>query len=208
MQEERQTPINDAPKSKYETFSEILKTLKINHEIVLLYTNANDTLKFSAGYVLEVMDEQFMMKHISPDDMDDGIYMSDIANIIKIETNTRYSNRLKILTSKLDESNVTDFCGNLYKGMLLKAMYERSIISVELGNSGEMDAMGFVLAVSDRIVHILSIDDYGVKDGDCFIQLNQITQLTCDGIEERKISLLYSRNYVDSDLHDAEKRDP
>lgn len=152
MQEERQTPINDAPKSKYETFSEILKTLKINHEIVLLYTNANDTLKFSAGYVLEVMDEQFMMKHISPDDMDDGIYMSDIANIIKIETNTRYSNRLKILTSKLDESNVTDFCGNLYKGMLLKAMYERSIISVELGNSGEMDAMGFVLAVSDHTI--------------------------------------------------------
>lgn len=54
MQEERQTPINDAPKSKHETFSEILKTLQIDHEIALIYTNANDTMKFSAGYVLIV----------------------------------------------------------------------------------------------------------------------------------------------------------
>lgn len=152
-------------------------------------------MKFSAGYICGLTSEQFVLKHISPDGIEDGLYVGSISNIIKVEFGTKYAERLKRLEKAGRFTYDFEHRGNLNIGVLQHAMQQGYIVSIEIENSGQNDAVGFVLAVSEKMIHILAVDDFGCNDGECYIYPAQITQITCNGVEERKMASLYHSLY-------------
>lgn len=194
MLEEDRILINDL-NSECQDFFSVLNFIRNEKEIALIYTNLDDTLKFSAGYICGLTNKQFVLNHISPNGIEDGLYVGNISNIIKVEYGTKYASKLKYLKKKSEFTYKFKCRDDLNIDILQHAMQQEYIVSIELENSGQNDAVGFVLAVSEKMIRILAVDDFGYNDGVCYVCPDQITQITCNGIEERKIASLYHSIY-------------
>lgn len=187
-------PKNDL-RNECQDFFSVLSFIRNKTEIALIYTNFDDTLKFSAGYICGLTKEQFVLKHISPNGIEDGLYVGSISNIIKVEYGTKYADKLKHLEKTGQFTYDFECRDDLNMDVLQHAMQKGYIVSIELENSGQNDAVGFVLAVSEKMIRILAVDEFGYNDGECYMCPDQITQITCNGIEERKIESLYHSLY-------------
>ena len=99
---------------------------------------------------------------------------------------------MKNLPYKLDvylakHNNLID----LFLNMLLK---EKIIISIELLDSGIYDIIGFVEEISGNICKIGQVNDDGQSDGVTYIRIQDITQISADSLDERRILRLSEFN--------------
>ena len=160
-------------------------------EMITVYTDTCNEW-FGVGIVLAVDDAFVLLKSISTLGEDDGLTLYRIEEIVKIETNTMYCQKLKKL---MRIKNVVllnyDIPKNEYLAWIIKkSLEENSIIDVQLLSSQHRDIVGIVKDINDGNCIILQIDDLGRKDGECQFLLESISSIKFNSVENRTLQLL------------------
>ena len=176
-------------------FFEMLQTIKSKGQNVSIYTNAEQTSKFTFGSILNVNKQCFAMHMFTPGGQDDGILVKPLDHIYRIEQNGQYSEKMKKLMGNYTgiqyqiKNNK-----NLMQTVLLLAKDKNWIVSIELLDSGYDDVVGFVEIVSNDLCEINQIDSYGYYDGVSSIKLCEITQISCNSTDEQLLLKLWKLN--------------
>lgn len=169
----------------------ILEELKENQKSCSLYINVQDTSKFVFGKILELNGMHIMFFSISPDGEYDGVLLIKIDNILRVEYNDLYSARMSKLIKDKNFSCKFDFISiennNLVELMLNSLLKEKIIVSIELLDSSMYDVIGFVEEINENICKIRQVNDDGQDDGITYIRMDDITQISADSSDERRI---------------------
>ncbi|MDF1494829.1 hypothetical protein [Caproiciproducens sp. CPB-2] len=194
MQEENQIQTKEIQDDNLLT---CLAVLNRDKEIVLIYTNAEQTQNFSAGVISEIFDNEVIISHYLPNGKYDGYVVKQISNIYKIETDSKYVKKIKIL-GKINKTKYDQLCrvqGSGFLTLLTYAHETKKVVTVELINSGNNDATGFVQQINDKYCIILMLDEYGENDGVSMFNIEDISHLSCDGDDEIVLKQLHDALY-------------
>lgn len=177
-------------------FKDILEKSRNEKEILSLYTNKEDTERFSVGYILELCEKYCIIALISPSGLYDGYRVIDINEIYKIEYGGDYEKKLKKLydIKKQSHKDIKLLENNLIISMLKFAKENEFIITIELLESGLNDVQGYVKNFTDEKLMILKINDLGQKDGLSEIDLDAITSIVCNSEDENTLEILAEIN--------------
>ena len=190
MREENQIQIK---RGEEDSFKDILTELYQSQQIALIYTNEEETDKFFVGYVNQMFSNQVIVNNISPYGKYDGICIKMLEDIYRIEIGSQYAKKIERLSQyynvKHDTIEIVD--NNGIASLLNYAKKYNKILSIGLLQSEFVDVVGFAEEINLKQCKIREIDQYGVEDGVCTIQVEDITYISCDGEEEFSRSLLY-----------------
>lgn len=161
-----------------------------------IYTNFQDMSKFHFGNIIAVNEKEIAIHMISPDGEDDGISVMNVDNVIRVETNGQYSEKMKKLCNGCFPSsyNLSVKDNNILMSVLLLSFNEKQIVSIELLDSGYNDIVGFVEAVENGECMIKQIDEYGYEDGYSYVSINDITKVSYSTQDEKRMMRLWSFN--------------
>ncbi|MCQ4021805.1 MULTISPECIES: hypothetical protein [unclassified Ruminococcus] len=175
---------------------ETLKEMAKSDKRVSIYTDINEPSKFCYGYILCVNYEEVAIYMISPDGFFDGILMKKIYDIIRIEIDGQYHEKMKKLCSlsKMQPFNYSIDPTNIQYSLLEIALQSKQIVSLELVDSGYDDVVGFVESIDNGLCKIKIVDEYGFEDGYCFVMANKITQISYASQDEIRILKLWEIN--------------
>lgn len=174
------------------TFKSYLSKLMEQKEIVLLYTDEDDTEDFSSGYIARCTDNEIIMLCLDTCGRYDGVAVKMIEDIIKLEYGGQYSERLKKLNSFKNEMSKFQYIekDNAFLSVLSYAQVKRKIVKIEILNSENDDVIGYVEEINNNILTVELVDYYGLKDGRAIIDIENINYLECDSEYERARELL------------------
>lgn len=162
---------------------------------VAVYTDPSDTTKFAYGKLLCTDNENFAMYLISPDGEYDGILVQEIAAIQYLEISERYDRKIKTLCAghSMPEVHIPAAAEDVKTDVLLYAKAAGKIVAIEVNSSGLDDLTGCVEKVEGNICKIKQVDPFGNEDGIAFADINRITQISCDSLNEQRILYLYAQ---------------
>ncbi len=171
---------------------DILKEMCRKENYLSFYTDIEDTLSFHYGKILSVNKKHIVLYLISPGGLFDGILVIETWKIYRIEMDGQYKRKINKLCSFADLPVVDYTFDNekIVNSIMKFALLNKTIISVELENSGFTDIIGFVDEINDDICKILQVDEYGCKDGFSYISINNITEVSCLSKHEKEIMSL------------------
>ena len=151
------------------------------------------------GFVVAYTTEQITIEHISKYGGYDGVITLKISDIERIDIdddlcrsisylyhNQKEMERLSKKYAKLEVNT-----GNFMEVMQM-CKDQDLICSVD---TKEIYLTCFVLDVDFEEVHILAIDSHGMKDGECFIKMEDVGYVSCGRLQEMRRLLLYNINY-------------
>lgn len=174
----------------------ILRKLCKEEKYAAIYMNLEDSSKFVYGRVLAVNEFEIAIFMISPDGDNDGILVKSVEEVIQIEVDSQYSekmrklmeiNRPQIYQVEIDNEQIK-------QSILLFARQEKQVVSLEIHNSGYDNIVGFVNDIKNDLCTIEKINDYGLKDGKAYIQLNNVSQISYASQEEIRLLKLWNFN--------------
>lgn len=170
----------------------ILKDLCSSKKAASIYTNYNTPTKFYYGVVIAINDEEIAIYTLSTDGKDDGIVAENIEDVIRVELDGLYEEKMRKLCSINPpiDFNVTLDNNNIIKSLLYLALETKEIVSIELLDSGYDDVVGFVDEINDGQCRIKVIDEYGYEDGYSYFLIKDVTQVSyATEIEKRILNL-------------------
>ena len=161
-------------------------------EIVLIYSDFNDMNKFDAGKIVRIFEKEVLLAHYLPNGNYDGFKVIAIENIVKIEMNSLYSNKIKLLAQyhNTKHETINRFEKNGFLTLLRYAKEFGKVVSVEMMDSGRNDIIGFVTRFDEKNCLFDQVDDYGNVDGQAIIDVSDISYLACDGDDENTIQIM------------------
>jgi hypothetical protein len=174
----------------------ILIELCKKQQYASFYTDLTNSNKFIYGRVLAVDKDNIALYLVSPDGVPDGIVVKRTCDIIRVEVNGLYAEKMQKLIV-LHHSEVREYdlkSDKIVNSILLLAHQTRHIISIEILNSGYDDVVGFVNQLQDDLCVVKQIDMYGHEDGMSYIQIPDITQISYDSGDEKRIMDLWQLN--------------
>ena len=172
---------------------EMLLALMEAQKIVLLFFDEEDTEAFSCGFIGAVSSNEILIIHIDAFGEKDGFIVKRIEDIVKIEYDGKYSEKIGILDGLNRNKHEEKFevqKGSLFLGMLAYAQENEKIVSIELMESGNEDIVGYVKVMEGNFLTIKTVDYYGLFDGETIVEKDNITHLVCDGGREAVLNKL------------------
>ena len=170
---------------------EILQQAREDHIMVSVYSNREDMDRFMVGYVLGVSEEELLLALISPAGKYDGYALVELDQIYRINEAGEYEQKIERLYEKeetqhaffpIDESNLL--------GSLLAFSKLKGYISLFELLDGEDSVQGFYEDRSGSMISVISVTDYGERDGKSFFNANELTRVFCDTIDEQTVKRL------------------
>ena len=176
-------------------FNCLLDSLKENR-YVMLYTNFEDTRKFSFCKILSLSEKELAVGMISLDGDEDGVSILCVDSIFRVEWEGQYSKKMeKLCAGKKLFTDIQFPNDDIMVFALKTATYSKNIVSIELLDSGFDDAVGFVDSIDDGECLVKLIDEYGFADGYSRILIKNITRVTYGSAEEKRVFKLWENNY-------------
>ncbi len=174
----------------------IMKRLCDEGTYVAVYGNLSDTSKFMFGKLLCVNETRFAMLLISPNGDYDGIVVNDTDDVFRIDCSGRYHDKMAKLNNLCMECIKLPYIDPSYidLSILSFAKETRSLVSIELRDSGVVDVVGFIENVDEESCQIHVVDEYGYDDGCTFVDMNNISQIALGSEDEQRIMKLYRAN--------------
>lgn len=175
----------------YKLLSEYLQT----NTLLAIYTNKDNEETFAVGYINQLTEEEVIILHVGLHGEYDGYSACYIDDIFKIETNTKYLNKINILkdgnnTEKLTIITTDNDC---FTSLITTAMKNRNIIAIGCSDL-DMAIIGFLKSNLDDTVIVSQINEYGEQDGEAIICKDSINKIVIDDVECREIEKLYSHH--------------
>jgi hypothetical protein len=176
----------------------ILNDLIKTGELCGVYTDADNTNKFSVGYICGHDGNFFLLEKIDPYGQNDGISCQPIEKIFNLEIKTEYIKDIqKLFDFNKEKRRKAIKCGDDAVRALLKYANENGkICAIELYESGCDDLIGFVKRVKDGILSFDLVSERGMTDGETFAEISRISSISCDSSDEKKIAVLAKLNDI------------
>lgn len=165
------------------------------NKFISIYCNDNMD-NFLYGKLLSLNDFEFALMLISPNGDFDGILVKEINNIIRIEFDGQYEEKM----SKLISFHTEEYCSNIdnndiKRAVLSLAKNNTKIVSIELQNSQDVNIMGFVEKIEENLCKIKQVDDYGYYDGYSYVYISEITQIVYNSNDENRVYKLWKKSF-------------
>ena len=173
---------------------ELLRELCESGKKAGIYTNRQEPSKFIYGGVLAVNDDEVAFQLVNPDGEYDGIVVMSSDCVFRIETSGKYSRRMEKLCS---EDSFPEFHDKIIESEIMLSMLEiakvrQTLVSFELCQSGYDDIVGIVKAVDEGKCQISQFTCDGEDDGVSVVSLEDISQVSFEGEDEKRIMRLLS----------------
>ena len=191
--DEKEKNITFNEKNKKGLINGILQELIISKEIVVIYTDNENTNTFSVGYILAYSENEIVVAYVDEFGNNDGFLGKKTYNIIKLEYRSKYSNKIQKL-NKI-RGNSINFISvhneSLFLDIMIYAYKFKKIVSIELFNSGIDDAVGYIISIEGNSAKIKMVNSYGEDDGEMIINIKDITDIACDTNYQKSLDLLF-----------------
>ena len=197
MQEEQCTE-----KTSKSNIMDCLERFRNSGKVVSLYSDPDNTNKFSCGYILDFDDTYLLMAHIGPVGEYDGYGTIVLDDIYLVGSDRKYENKIEILHSFETKKHipVKRMVENVILNLLLFAQNESLIVVLDLFSSGLDDVQGFVSSIEDDndTVTIRTVDEYGEENGSELLSAANIAHIFVDTRKESAIKKLHDYNLSNS----------
>lgn len=186
-------------------FLEIINRAKQHKKLVAIYTDKDETSTFSVGYVIDQIDEGLILHSIDTSGFDDGLMFMCLLDIYLIEIDTTYLRNLKIVSNESPKFN--DFNSfilkrnkdeNLIVDFLNKCLSDKKLVTMSLFFGKEIT--GFINEISDDMIVLNIITSEGETNGIACFKIEEINRIYIDGIDQRRISILFGNKGNSFDL--------
>lgn len=165
--------------------------------MVSAFSNRHQPDKCSTGFIEEISNEQFIMKHVAPEGVYDGYIIRRINDIFRIDFNGKYEKRLALLYNlqvqhhKGTLKNKLNEDSNLFIAALVFAQNNNLIVRVCIDETEmQEDIVGFVKKVHDNVI-ISRITNEGLADGESIFRTSDIIKINIDSSDEKILKLLW-----------------
>lgn len=176
-------------------YSKLMKS-KDSNELVALYSSEYDCDKFSVGYIYELKDDKILILNVGVHGEFDGYMVMYVDDIFRIETKSRYINKVSKLQSfKMPEKFEVNLTDDLFMDLVKISKEYKRIVAVAYGEEFE-EIRGFVTEIGNAIT-FLQVNEYGEEDGETSIALEMISKIVFDDVECRDVEKLYNSNFKD-----------
>lgn len=167
-------------------------------KLVSVYMDSQNTTNFIFGRIICINNDNIAINMISPTGYYDGILVKSTEEIIRLEIDDEYGQKIKKLYQQNDCKDNAIILNNkdIIGSMLNIAKQSKKIISCELINSEKNDIVGFVEDVVNGICTIKQVNSYGYDDGFSYIMVDDISQITYDSSDEQSLLKLWNINYA------------
>lgn len=161
---------------------------------VAVYTDCEDTGRFSCGYISAVTQDELLLSAVSPAGRYDGFLIVRTEDVFALERDSRYTDKIDRLYRARGQRHPAVEVGrgeSLTAAVLRHAQREHMVVTIELWDSGLDDVQGFVGTVGDKTVTIRQLDDGGKSGGEIEILPEAITALMCDEENGQALKILW-----------------
>lgn len=175
-------------------FKDKLLSAQKLHKPIAVYTNTEETDRFTFGFVVGISNDDVVIGSITPIGFYDGFLIKKYSDIYRIDQGDRYGEKVYRLY-QLRQQKHPDLdlkTGNFILDILYFACKRHLVVSLVLCDSERdyVDVQGFVSGVEENTIMIRPVDEYGNIDGESIIPLDYITMITCDSETEAALKLL------------------
>lgn len=163
--------------------------------IIQCHIDHSDPESFVVGKVICCDSDWFFMQDISSVGCWNGLALYQQCDVVSIESETEYLNRILLLISKRNEPvpYSPPISNNILESLLNYAMHTNRIIGIELCKSGYRDINGIITKINKEIVCIDQIDEYGKDDGTSYVSIDTITRCYIDDAESKCLEILIGK---------------
>lgn len=174
-------------------FTNELNKYMEQHTLVEVYSNPQDTSKFSVGYILACDESFFAMSSISKHGKLDGFQLKNTEDIIRLCEGTVYLQKMSTLLRYHNEKQASLTLGrDLVYDFLDYCKANNRIVAVEVVDSHFWDTIGYIDAIDDDRCTISQISDQGKSDGISYVITKDITNISCGSEDEVMLEILNS----------------
>lgn len=161
-------------------------------KIIQCHIDKWDPDSFVVGRLWYSDDTWLVMQNISPSGRWNGVALYQMVDLVRVTVQSEYLKRTKKLIRLRKESapQVVAISGCALTAVLRDAMQQSTFLSFELWQSGGRDVSGIVEDVTDQVVRVRQIDEYGVADGYSFISMEAISRCYVDDEEAKCLQML------------------
>ena len=137
-----------------------------------------------------------LIYHMTPQGLYDGYILIKTEDIFKIDRNGKYENKIKKLyeiaaqTHQVFHLEEDDALFFILAEFAQKNAY---IVNLELM---EDSVTGFIENYNDDAIWLTMIDEYGYKDGECILQIDEIMAVFVDTQDEQTLNVLHKANEI------------
>jgi hypothetical protein len=172
-----------------------LGNLGKERDIVLLYTDKEQSQKFSAGIIMEIFDDAVIIGHYLPNGRYDGYIVKRIDDIYRIEDGSKYANKIQVLSliNGAKHDPLTRINEDAFTTVLYYAYETKRVVTIELFDSGNNDVTGLIERINEGYCTISMLNEYGESDGVSTFAIKNISHLSCDGDDENVIQQLHQK---------------
>lgn len=160
--------------------------------IISVFSDIEDTNKFSAGFLVDVTPEFVAIAHIAPTGLYDGYIVKKTDDIYAVKSGGAYEKNLERLYHLRKQSHAPVPCraGDTRRSILEFAKENKLIVTIELLESGYDDIQGKIIDLEEDTVTIGEVDHSGNDDGISYISMSDISFIACDSDVESSLKLL------------------
>lgn len=166
----------------YSFLDEIMKKQKI----VSVYDEIDHPGSSLVGYVTALSREHIVLSCVSPNGVPDGLLLRPVQKIFRITQESRYLEKIKRLSTGVQIEN-PELSGDLVFALFDYAKKNHYIVSIEFNDSGNNDIVGYIERYTDDECEVAQVAEDGREDGRTVFLTEDITQVTCNGQQEKNI---------------------
>ena len=166
--------------------------MKLKNQMCAIYDDDDDN--FRVGEVVFYNDIDAIFKTYTTRGYEDGLYMTKIDSIYRVDYNNKYIEKIKKLFASIEQNTCCykfDFDGlDLSHELLEYSKQESYVITIKMSNEDVIS--GEVYNIDDQYVYLNVINDDGESDGESIIKKDCIERIWCNTGYERNLQLLKS----------------
>lgn len=156
-------------------------------KVMLFHCDSRNPELYTTGIVCVNKKDEILLQTYFADGTYDGFQVNRKVDILKIESESKYVEKLNRLF-KLKKSNSVEFpqeSKSVFYQLLQYAKEKCLVVTVCLNRQFINDAVGFVQFLDSKYCIIRNINSRGRSDGSTVFCISDITDITCDGREEQ-----------------------
>lgn len=176
-----------------------LKQLLDSGKFCEIYANPDNPEKFLVGYIVNMDDDFCLIVCIDFYGKYDGIVCLAHEQIFKVQTDTRYLNAIEVLMEYRKEFDfIINYSGSILQSLMQEIEEKQRVCQIELFDSDDGRMFGTIdsIDLQSGIVKFASLDEYGIIDGESYVDMSAISLIEVDSCDARRIEKLRTRGTV------------
>ena len=157
--------------------------------VASFYFNKEDNCAHLTGFVLFYNAQEIVVAHITPRGEYDGYVYNKLEDLYRIEYHGNYEKKIERLYNLKKQTHKMLFYDgdNILSHLLDLARVSGRLVSLELRND---TITGYIMEYGDY-VKVNLIDENGVADGECVINIDEVVTISIDTDYEQDLERLY-----------------